>query len=120
MQVRDVAVLEEDDPIGVRQDRRDVGGEEGLAVGESHDERHVLARADQPIGLAPMHDDDGVGTLHPAQRVTDRVGQVALVGLFDEVGDGLRVGLRGERVATRLESVAQFAEVLDDPVVDDR
>ncbi len=43
-----------------------------------------------------------------------------LYDLFDEMGDRLGVGLRRQRVAARLESVAQLAEVLDDPVVDDR
>ena len=48
------------------------------------------------------------------------VGQVTRVGLLDEVSDGLRVRLGDERVATFLQPVAERAEVLDDPVVDDR
>ncbi len=36
------------------------------------------------------------------------------------MGDRLRVGFRRQRVTARLEAVAQLAEVLDDPVVDDR
>ena len=119
-QVGHVAILEEDDPVGVGEDRRDVGGEKGLAVAETDDERHVLAGADQPVALADVHDREGVRTLELAEGVTDGIGEVALVRLLDEVGDRLRVGLRGEDVAARLESVAQLAEVLDDPVVDDR
>ena len=84
------------------------------------DERHVLARADEPADLALVHDDERVGPLELAERGPDRVGQVALVGLLDEVGDRLRVGLGRQRVAARLEPVAQLPEVLDDPVVDDR
>ena len=48
------------------------------------------------------------------------VREVARVGLLDQVGDGLGIGLGRERVAALLEPVAQLAEVLDDPVVDDR
>ena len=119
-QVRDVAVLEEDDLVGVGQDRRDVRGQEALAVAEADDERHVLAGADQPVALARVHDRDRVGALELPERVPDGVGEVALVGLLDQVGDGLGVGLRGQAMAARLEPVAQVAEVLDDPVVDDR
>ena len=119
-EVGDVAVLEEDDPVRVGQDRGDVRGEEALAVAETDDERHVLAGADQPVALADVHDDDGIGAFELAERLAERLGEVALVGLLDEVGDRLRVGLRGQRVAARLEPVAQLAEVLDDPVVDDR
>ena len=67
-----------------------------------------------------MHDDDRVGAFELAQRVAHGVGEVALVGLLDEVGDRLGVGLGGQRVAAGLQPVAQLAEVLDDPVVDDR
>ena len=115
-----VAVLEEDDLVGVGEDGRDIRGEEALAVAEADDERHVLPGADQPIALADVHDHDGVGALEPGQRVADGVGQVAPVGLLDEVGDRLGVGLGGQRVAAGLEPVAQLAEVLDDAVVDDR
>ena len=50
----------------------------------------------------------------------DGVGEVALVRLLDEVGERLGVGLGRQAMAARLETVAQLAEVLDDPVVDDR
>ena len=90
-----------------------------LAVAQPDDERHVPARADEPVGLAAVHDRDGVRALGLAQRRADRVGEVAVVGLLDQVGERLRVGLGGQPVAARLEPVAQLAEVLDDPVVDD-
>ena len=84
------------------------------------DERHVHPGADQAVGLATVHDREGVRAVELAQRGPDRVGEVAVVGLLDEVRDRLRVGLGGQGVAPRLEPVAQLAEVLDDPVVDDR
>ena len=119
-EVRDVAVLEEHDLVGVGQDRRDVRGQEALAVAEADHQRHVLAGADQPVALADVHHRDRVGALELPERMPDGVGQVALVGLLDQVGDGLGVGLRGQAMAACLELVAQVAEVLDDPVVDDR
>ena len=64
--VRHVAVLEEDDLVGVGEDGRDIRGEEALAVAEADDERHVLPCPDQPIALADVHDHDGVGALEPA------------------------------------------------------
>ena len=71
-EVGDVAVLEEDDPVGVGEDRGDVRGEEALAVAEPDDERHVLAGADQPVALADVHDHDRVGALELAQGVAGR------------------------------------------------
>ena len=118
--VGDVALLEEDDPVRVGEDRRDVARDEALLAVQPDDERHVLAGADEPADLALVHDDERVGALELAERGADGVGEVALVGLLDEVGDRLGVGLGGERVAARLEPVAELAEVLDDPVVDDR
>ena len=71
--------------------------------------------------ISPLvHDDERVGALELAEGRPDGVGEVALVGLLDEVGDRLGVGLRRQGVAARLEPVAELAEVLDDPVVDDR
>ena len=118
--VGNVALVEEDDPVRVGEDRRHVAGEERLAIRDANDQRHILARADQPVCFAAMHDDERVGALELAQRRTCRLGQIALVGLLDEVRDRLGVGLGRERVAARLERVAQLPEVLDDPVVDDR
>ena len=82
-------------------------------------ERHILARTDQSVALADVHDHDRVGALELSEGVPDGLGDVALVGLLDQMGDRLGVGLGGQGVAARLESVAQLAEVLDDAVVDD-
>ena len=119
-QVGDVAVLQEDDLVGVGEDRRDVAREEALAVRQTHHQRHVLAAPDEPVALAAVHDRDGVGTLRQAERGADGIGEVAGVRLLDHVGERFGVGLRRQRVAARGEAVAQVTEVLDDPVVDDR
>ncbi len=49
----------------------------------------------------------------------DRVGQVAVVVLFDQVRDDLGVGLRGEDVAFFSQLGAKLRVVLDDAVEDD-
>ena len=78
-QVGDVALLEEDDPVGVGEDRGDVAREEALPSREADDERHVLPGADEPVGLAPMHDDDARRRPRAgARRGPDGVGEVAL------------------------------------------
>ena len=115
-----VALLEEDDPVGVGQDRRDVAGDEALLAVQADDQGHVLAGADEAALLALVHHDQRVRTLKLAQGGSHGIGQVALVGLLDEVGDRLGVRLRREDVAARLEAVAQVPEILDDPVVDHR
>ena len=101
-QVGDVALLEEDDLVGVGEDR------------------HVHPRPDEAVGLATMHDRDRVGTFQPGERGSRRVGDVATVGVLDQVGDGLGVSLGCQLVAFLLELIAQLPEVLDDPVVDHR
>ena len=90
-----------------------------LAVGQADDERHVL-RAPTSRSPSPRCITRSRRRPRPAQRGADGVGEVARVGLLDHVGERLRVGLRRQRVAARRQAVAQLAEVLDDPVVDDR
>ena len=63
VQVGDVAFLQEDDLVRVRQDRGDIGRQEPLAIREPDDERDVVAGTDEAIALAPMHRHDGVGAL---------------------------------------------------------
>ena len=118
--VGDVALLEEDDASRVRQHGGHVGGQEGLAIAEADDERHVHARSHDAVRLALVDDGQRVGAARPLEGRAHGRGEVAGVGLLDEVRDGLRVGLRLEGVAGGLELGAQLDEVLDDAVVDDR
>ena len=48
------------------------------------------------------------------------LGQIAVVGLLDEVRERLGVRVGSEDVAALAQAVAQLLEVLDDAVVDDR
>ncbi len=120
MEVDHVALLEEDHPVGVGEDRRHVTGQERLAVADAHDEGHVHPGADQAVVLALVHDRQGVGALDLAQGGPGGLGDVAVVGLLDEVGDRLGVGVGAQLVAALGQPIAELAEVLDDPVVDDR
>ena len=120
VQVRHVPLLEEDDPTGMAEHRGDIGREQVLALAEADDEGHVVARPDEPVGLAPVEDRDGIGAVRLAQRGPQRVRDVARVRLLHEMGEHLGVGLRAEPVAPREEPVAEVPEVLDDAVVDDR
>ena len=115
-----VTLLEEDDPVRVGEDRGDVAGNEALLAVPADDQWHVLAGTHEAAHLPAVHDDERVGALDRAERRADGVGEVARIGLLDEVRQRLRVGLRGERVAPGLEPVAELPEVLDDPVVNDR
>ena len=114
-----VALLEEDDATRVGQHGRDIGGQEGLAISEADDEGHVHAGAHDPLRLALVDDGQRIGAAGAPQGHAHGLREIALVGLLDEVGDGLGVGLRLEGVAARLELDAQLDEVLDDAVVDD-
>ena len=117
--IGDVAVGQEDDLLGVRDQCRGVRGEEALALAEADDQRHVEPGADQAVGLVLVHHDQRVRTFQAVERRPHRVGQIALVGVLDEMGDDLRICFRRENVPARRKLVAQCAEVLDDAVVDD-
>ena len=119
---RPVAVFQIGDGIGEGRQRDGIGAEEHLALAMADRQRRAIARADDQIGIVGEHDgeregafqplDRGVGGLDRARAVLHRVG--------DEVGDDFGVGLRGEGIAVALQFLAQFGEILDDAVVDDR
>ena len=119
-EVRDVPLVEEDDPAGVAEHRGHVRGEQVLALAEAHDEGHVVTRPDEPVRLAPVEHRHGIGAVGLAQGGPHGIGDVAGVRLLDQMGEHLRVGLRAEAVAARGEPVPEVPEVLDDAVVDDR
>lgn len=120
LDIDDVAVLEIRDPVGEVRQRDRVRREEVLAVADAHDERHPVARADDPVRLVAAHHRDRVTAAQPRERAPHRVEQVAVVQMVDEVRDRLAVGLARERVAVPLEVRAQRLVVLDDAVVRQR
>ena len=94
VEVDHVALLEEDDLVRVGEDGRHVAGQERLAFADTDDERDVHPRPDEPVGLAAMHDRQGIRPLDEPERGAGRLGDVTRVGLFDEVGKRLRIGVR--------------------------
>ena len=104
---------------GLGQERGDRGGDEGLALAEADDQRALLTRCDEAVGVLGVHGDEGVMAAELAEGGADRVGQVAAVVLLDQVGDDLGVGLGAESVALGHELAPQLRVVLDDPVEHD-
>ncbi len=117
---RHLALAQDQDLLGVRDDCRDVGGDEVLAVADPDHQRRVEPGADQKLGIVEAEHGQRVGAVDPAQGLADSQEEVAAVVLLDQVGHDLGVGLRGELVALALEFGLQLGEVLDDSVVHDR
>ena len=70
--------------------------------------------------MVVVDDDESEMAFELLVRRNDSFGQVAAVVPLDEVGNDLSVGLRAEAVALGLERILELAEVLHDPVQDDR
>ena len=116
--VDDLPVVHHHDVPGVVEDGGDVAGQEHLAVAEAYHQRADHAHRHDAPRLPAADDHQGVGPLGPSHRPPGGLEQVAPVLLGDEVGQHLRVGLRGEGGAARGQFLLQGEEVLDDPVVD--
>jgi hypothetical protein len=81
------------------------------------DERASLAGGEDPVGLFFSRGSRGRTCLDPGEGDRERVKEVTVVVLFDEVGDDLGVGFAPEGVPLLLEVLLEGIEVLDDPVV---
>ena len=64
--------------------------------------------------------DKGEMALEPLVHGAHGCNEVAVVGILEQVRDHLGIGLGRKGVAARGELLAKLAEVLDDPVQDDR
>ncbi len=95
--------------------------EEHLAVADADDERRALASAHDEIVLALDHRGDGEGAAQLVERALHGVlrGKTLAQRFVDQVGDGFAIGLGLKFPAALFHGLAQFAEVLDDAVVDD-
>ena len=113
----DIAIIEVNDPTGVRDQCRRVRGYEAFTFADADDERTALASDDNPTGLIGGDDRDAVGTFNLSKRTDDGLTKVALVIFADEPRDGLGVRLRGEDVALGLEFGSDDAIVLDDAIM---
>jgi hypothetical protein len=117
-----VAFLEEHEIARHRQQCRDVGGDEVLALAQADDHRAALAREDHAPGLVFGDHHQRIRAFQFRDRGAHGLEQV--IGLLQVIvhamRDHLGVGLRGERIPRRLQLGAQLVVVLDDAVVDDR
>ena len=116
----DLVILDELDLPRLRQEGRDRGGEERLALPEPDHERALEARADELVRVVVVDGDEREVALELRVRGAHRVDEVALVVALDQVDDDLGVRLGAEAVAVGLKRLLQLAVVLDDPVQDDR
>src|SRR5207237_5545540 len=95
-------------------------GQEGLALADADEQRALQPRADELARVVVVDDHEREVALELLVGGAHGLGQVAVVVPFDQVDDHLGVGLGLERVPFGLERALQLAEVLDDPVQDDR
>ena len=114
-------------------DGDDVGGHVAAARAAPDDDGAVLARHGDHARLVGAHRCQAVGAHHVRARLAHGGHEVArararrragggicgaaLIGLLDEVGEDLGVGIALEHVAAARELLAQLGEVLDDAVV---
>ncbi len=125
---------------GVRDEGRDVTGQEGLVGADADHERAVAPRPDHHVGMVPVHHDQREGAFQTAAHPAEGLGQPARPGrlgslsgpspsgpvrgahrgefVLQQVRDDLGVGLAGEFVPVALEAGPQAREILDDPIVD--
>ena len=117
---RHLLVAEEHDVAGVAEDRRDVRGDEELAVAEADDDRRAVADGHDLVGIVGRDQHQPEQPAHVEQRPAHRILEPVVLHLaLDEVRDDLGVGLGDERVAFALQLLLQLEIVLDDAVVDD-
>ena len=118
----EVAVVERNDVAGVRQDGRDIAGEEGLLFAQADDDRAAaVLGGHQQIGLVLADRRQRVGSRQFPTRFPHGTQQVEPLfhTLIDQVGDQLGIGIGADCGAPGFESRAKVAIVFDDAVVDD-
>ncbi len=114
-----LAVLDDQELAGAVQHRRDVGGEEHLAVTDAHDEWADPPHCNDLARFQPGHHHQGVRTLGFGNGPPHRGFEVTVVLVGDEMGEYLGIRIGGERVPEILQLLLERQEVLDDAVVDD-
>ena len=117
-----VALFQEDDLAGGRDHRRNVGGNEVLALAQADQQRAAHACADEALRLGAADHGQRIGTGQLFHRVLQRHQQVVAVlqVMVDQVRDHFGIGLRLEGVAQRTQLLALLFVVLDDAVVHQR
>ena len=104
---RHLAVVEEHDVAGVREDRRDVGGDEVLALAEADDQRRAVPRGDERARVVGRQQHDREQPAQLRERAPHgRLEPVAAHLALHQVRDDLGVGLGDEPVALLLAARA--------------
>jgi len=82
-------------------------------------QRAAEPRADDAIGVHPIDDADRIGAFQPPHRVLHGIEepQSPLRVFINKLGDDLRIRIRVELVAFRLESAAKRLVIFDDAVM---
>ena len=116
-----IAVVEIHDAARIRQDGRDIRGDEVLALAEAEDQWTVLLDGDHGIRPVGAEDAERIAALDPAERQADGLHQIVFLFIivFQQIGDDLRVRLGAERLALLQQELLQRQEILNDAVVHD-
>ena len=99
----DLAVVRVLHAARLGEERREVRGEEVLAVAEADDHRRLVAHADELVRLVVMDDDEGEVAFEPRVDGAHGRDEVAVVGVLEQVRDDLGIGL-GANVCPAVES----------------
>ena len=116
----DLAVVREDRAARLREKRCNVRREEVLALAETDDERRLLPHAHEQVRLVVVNRDDREVALELRVDARERLHEITVVLVLEQVHDDLRIGLGGELMALGDQALAQLAVVLDDAVEHDR
>ena len=102
-ELHDLAVARMHHRARLAEEGRDRGGEKVLPLAEPDDERRLVAHTDEHVGLVVVDRDDREMALEQRIDARERLREVALVLLLEQVDDNLGVGLGRQRVAARGE-----------------
>ena len=114
-------VLKVNHLLGAAHDGRGIGGDVILALADTNHHGATLACGNQLVGVAFLDNGNGIGAHDMVQgdaHGLEEVDMLALLHVFDEVGEHLGVGRRQEGEPAFLQFLAQTQVVLDDAVMD--
>ena len=114
-------ILKVDHLLSATHDRRGIGGDIILVFAYADDHGAAFTGGDEFVGVTFFHNGDGIGAHHVVQGNAHGLKQIdtlALLHVFDEVGEHLRVGRRQELKPTFFQFLAEAQIVLNDAIMD--
>ena len=117
---RKLTVTENIGAARARNDGGNIRGDEVFPLTETDDERIVLFRANEHIGMRLAHERERIRALDAAQYLTHCRNEITRIHLFKQVDNDLRIRLGLELVSLRDEFFLEGQIVLNDAVVDNR